>query len=85
MNNCIQKWLLRFLRSMLGLRTSTPSWVSSVSVQSNLFNSTGSEPVHAFIILSLIATALYFTSFFMRTSPSALGIPPAGHPIYCLP
>eukprot|EP00983_Pelagomonas_calceolata_P001559 52454-Pelagomonas_calceolata.AAC.1 len=26
MDNCIQKWLLRFLRSMLGLRTSTPSW-----------------------------------------------------------
>mgnify|MGYP006273753757 FL=1 len=26
MDNCIQKWLLRFLRSMLGVRTSTPSW-----------------------------------------------------------
>ena len=26
MQNCIQKWLLRFLRSILGVRTSTPSW-----------------------------------------------------------
>eukprot|EP00983_Pelagomonas_calceolata_P056898 1144835-Pelagomonas_calceolata.AAC.1 len=26
MDNCIQKWLLSFLRSMLGVRTSTPSW-----------------------------------------------------------
>eukprot|EP00983_Pelagomonas_calceolata_P003078 101183-Pelagomonas_calceolata.AAC.1 len=26
MDNCIQKWLLRFLRSMLSVRTSTPSW-----------------------------------------------------------
>eukprot|EP00983_Pelagomonas_calceolata_P080369 1155117-Pelagomonas_calceolata.AAC.1 len=26
MDNSIQKWLLRFLRSMLGVRTSTPSW-----------------------------------------------------------
>eukprot|EP00983_Pelagomonas_calceolata_P008914 289510-Pelagomonas_calceolata.AAC.1 len=26
MDNCIQKWLLRFLRSMLGVRTSTHSW-----------------------------------------------------------
>eukprot|EP00983_Pelagomonas_calceolata_P060572 1146442-Pelagomonas_calceolata.AAC.1 len=26
MDNCVQKWLLRFLRSMLGVRTSTPSW-----------------------------------------------------------
>eukprot|EP00983_Pelagomonas_calceolata_P025756 806879-Pelagomonas_calceolata.AAC.1 len=60
---------------MLGVRTSTPSWNVlhecgiSVSVESNLFNSTGSEPVHAYIIhwltyiiiLSPIATALYFT------------------------
>eukprot|EP00983_Pelagomonas_calceolata_P005610 183916-Pelagomonas_calceolata.AAC.1 len=59
--------------------------VSSVSVESNLFNPTGSEPVHAFIIISLIATALFFTRFSMPTSPSAQGIPPAGHPIYCLP
>eukprot|EP00983_Pelagomonas_calceolata_P134766 1162092-Pelagomonas_calceolata.AAC.1 len=56
-----------------------------MSVESNLFNSTGSEPVHAFIFLSPIATALYFTRFFVRTSKSAPGIPPAGHPIYCLP
>eukprot|EP00983_Pelagomonas_calceolata_P130566 1161696-Pelagomonas_calceolata.AAC.2 len=26
MDDCIQKWVLRFLRSMLGVRTSTPSW-----------------------------------------------------------
>eukprot|EP00983_Pelagomonas_calceolata_P049982 1141749-Pelagomonas_calceolata.AAC.1 len=26
MDDCIQKWLLRFLRSILGLQTSTPSW-----------------------------------------------------------
>eukprot|EP00983_Pelagomonas_calceolata_P034593 1083981-Pelagomonas_calceolata.AAC.1 len=26
MDNCIQKWLPRFLRSMLGARTSTPPW-----------------------------------------------------------
>eukprot|EP00983_Pelagomonas_calceolata_P032756 1026296-Pelagomonas_calceolata.AAC.1 len=26
MDNCIQKWLLRFLRFMLDVRTSTPSW-----------------------------------------------------------
>ena len=26
MENCIQKWLLRYLRSILGVRTSTPSW-----------------------------------------------------------
>eukprot|EP00983_Pelagomonas_calceolata_P028856 904555-Pelagomonas_calceolata.AAC.1 len=26
MDNCIQKWLLKFLRFMLGVRTSTPSW-----------------------------------------------------------
>eukprot|EP00983_Pelagomonas_calceolata_P061696 1146935-Pelagomonas_calceolata.AAC.1 len=35
MDNNIQKWLLRFSRSMLGVRTSTPSW----SVL---------QPVHAF-------------------------------------
>eukprot|EP00983_Pelagomonas_calceolata_P023536 741192-Pelagomonas_calceolata.AAC.1 len=45
---------------MLGVRTSTPSR-GVVSVKSNLFNSTGSELVHAFIVLSPIATALYFT------------------------
>eukprot|EP00983_Pelagomonas_calceolata_P101946 1158749-Pelagomonas_calceolata.AAC.8 len=37
--------------------------MSSVSVESNLFNSTGSEPVRALTILSTIATALYFTDF----------------------
>eukprot|EP00983_Pelagomonas_calceolata_P038131 1136684-Pelagomonas_calceolata.AAC.1 len=26
MENCIQKWLLRFLKSMLSVQTSTPSW-----------------------------------------------------------
>eukprot|EP00983_Pelagomonas_calceolata_P065234 1148500-Pelagomonas_calceolata.AAC.2 len=26
MDNCIQKWLLRFLKSILGVRSSTPSW-----------------------------------------------------------
>eukprot|EP00983_Pelagomonas_calceolata_P042351 1138471-Pelagomonas_calceolata.AAC.1 len=26
MDDCIQKWPLKFLRSMLGVRTSTPSW-----------------------------------------------------------
>jgi len=26
MENCIQKWLLRFLRTILGVRNSTPSW-----------------------------------------------------------
>eukprot|EP00983_Pelagomonas_calceolata_P021711 680265-Pelagomonas_calceolata.AAC.1 len=27
MDNCIQKWLLIFLRSMLGVQTSPPSWI----------------------------------------------------------
>eukprot|EP00983_Pelagomonas_calceolata_P004350 141738-Pelagomonas_calceolata.AAC.1 len=72
MDSCIQKWLMRFLRSMLGVRTSTPSWGVL-------------QPVHAYIILSPIAIALYFARFFIQTSPSAPGIPPAGHPICCLP
>eukprot|EP00983_Pelagomonas_calceolata_P078784 1154372-Pelagomonas_calceolata.AAC.1 len=78
---CIQKWLLGFLRSMLGVRTSTPSW--------SVLRECGIEPIQfnwfRACARSSIATALYFTSFFMLTSPSALGIPPAGHPIYCLP
>eukprot|EP00983_Pelagomonas_calceolata_P039417 1137176-Pelagomonas_calceolata.AAC.3 len=42
MGNCIQKWLLRLLKSMLGVRTSTPSWsvireCGIEPIQSNLF------------------------------------------------
>eukprot|EP00983_Pelagomonas_calceolata_P072793 1151877-Pelagomonas_calceolata.AAC.1 len=55
------------------------------SLRSMLDSEASSEPVYAFIILSPVATALYFTRLFMWTSPSAPGIPPAGHPIYCLP
>eukprot|EP00983_Pelagomonas_calceolata_P018622 583860-Pelagomonas_calceolata.AAC.1 len=37
--------------------------VSSVSVESNLFKSTGSEPVHAFIILTHCNSALLYKAF----------------------
>eukprot|EP00983_Pelagomonas_calceolata_P029136 913835-Pelagomonas_calceolata.AAC.1 len=63
--------------------------VSSTSAESNPFNSTGSGPLHAFIIIindSLTnCNSALLHKFFMRTSPSAPGIPlvaPAGHPIY---
>eukprot|EP00983_Pelagomonas_calceolata_P034659 1085480-Pelagomonas_calceolata.AAC.1 len=38
MDNCIQKWLLRLLKSMLGVQTSTPSW--------GVLRECGIEPVH---------------------------------------
>eukprot|EP00983_Pelagomonas_calceolata_P001127 38879-Pelagomonas_calceolata.AAC.1 len=40
MHNCIQKWLLRFLRSMPDVRTSTPSWsvLRECGIESVQFN-----------------------------------------------
>eukprot|EP00983_Pelagomonas_calceolata_P042293 1138435-Pelagomonas_calceolata.AAC.1 len=68
MDNCIQK--SEILDPCWVYEHQLLPGVSSVSVESNLFNSTGSEPVHAFIILSPIGTALYFTRFIVRTSHS---------------